>query len=162
VHTDGSDIKGQTHLGAAVIHVLTCITIYIDARGIEETRTVMRAELVAIYGPRLICHKLMGGDLYGFSIQFAGHSTPLHSPRAEQPQHYHHHLLLLRGITDLLEERRRRGLRTILHKIRSHTNIRGNDLADAAAKMVVTEYDSLPESRKLKVDVREVPQHPPD
>ncbi len=55
-------------------------------------------------------------------------------------------MLLLGGITDLLEERRRKGFRTTLHKIRAHTNIRGNDLADAAAKMAVTQYDSIPES----------------
>ena len=47
--------------------------------------------------------------------------------------------------TDLLEERRRRRFQATLHKIRAHINIRGNDLADAAAKMAVTQYDSLPE-----------------
>jgi hypothetical protein len=49
VYTDGSDIKGQPRLGAAVVHVPTCKTLYIDARGIKETRTIMLAELVAIY-----------------------------------------------------------------------------------------------------------------
>ena len=61
---------------------------------------------------------------------------------------------------DLQEERRKRGFRTIIHKIRAHTNIRGNDLADAAAKMTVTQYDSLPESQKMKVAVREYHQAP--
>ena len=61
---------------------------------------------------------------------------------------------------DLLEERRRRGFRTTLHKIRAHTDIRGNDLTDAAAKMAVTQYDSLPESQRLKVNVGEVPPRP--
>jgi hypothetical protein len=60
-------------------------------------------------------------------------------------------MLLLGGITDILEERRRKGFRTTLHEIRARTNIRGNDLADAAAKMAVTQYDSLPESNILKV-----------
>ena len=49
MYTDGSDIKGQSRLGAAVIHVPTCTTIYIDAWCIEEIRTIKRAELVAIY-----------------------------------------------------------------------------------------------------------------
>ena len=70
-------------------------------------------------------------------------------------------MLLLSGITDLLEERRRRGFRTTLHNIREHANIRGNDLADAAAKMAVTQYDSLSESQKTKLDVGEVPPRPP-
>jgi len=54
-----------------------------------------------------------------------------------------------------------RGFRTIVHKIRAHTNIRGNDLADADAKMAVTQYESLPETQKLKVDVGGVAPRPP-
>ena len=77
------------------------------------------------------------------------------------PQNYHHHLFLLNGLTDLLEERRRRGSRTTFHKIRAHANIRGFNLKDAAAKMAVTQYDSLSESQKLKVDIREIAPHPP-
>jgi hypothetical protein len=49
VYTDGFDITGQPRLGAAVVHVPTCTIIYIDAGGTDETRTIMRAELVAIY-----------------------------------------------------------------------------------------------------------------
>ena len=85
---------------------------------------------------------------------------PTQHSRTCGSQNYHHHLLLLRGITDLLEERRRRGFRTTLHKIWARTNIRGNDLADAATKMAVTQYDSPPESQKLKADVGEVVPRP--
>ena len=49
VYTDGSDITGHPRLGAAVVHIPTSTTIYIDAAGTEETRTIMRAELVAIH-----------------------------------------------------------------------------------------------------------------
>ena len=49
VYPEGSDIKGQLHLGAAGLHVPTCTTIYIDAKGTNETRTITRVELVAIY-----------------------------------------------------------------------------------------------------------------
>ena len=49
VYTDGSDVKGHPRLGAAVVHIPTCTTIYIDAVGSEETRIVMRAELVAMH-----------------------------------------------------------------------------------------------------------------
>jgi len=48
VYTDGSDIKGQPRLGAAVVHIPTCNTIYIDAVGTEETCTITRTEFVAI------------------------------------------------------------------------------------------------------------------
>ena len=49
IYTDGSDIEGHPRLGAAVVHIPTATTIYIDAAGTDETRTIMRAELVAIY-----------------------------------------------------------------------------------------------------------------
>ena len=49
MYTDGSDIKGYPRLGAAVVHIPTSTTIFIDAAGTRETRTIMRAELVAIH-----------------------------------------------------------------------------------------------------------------
>ena len=49
MYTNGSDIKGHPRLGAAVVHIPSCTTIYIDAVGCEETRTIMRADLVAIH-----------------------------------------------------------------------------------------------------------------
>ena len=49
VYTDGSDIAGHPRLGAAVIYIPSNTTIYIDATGTYKTRTIMRAELVAIH-----------------------------------------------------------------------------------------------------------------
>ena len=62
MYTDGSEITGQPRLGAAVVHVPTCRTIYIDAGGTDETRTIMRAELVAIYAAldKFAAHEWMG------------------------------------------------------------------------------------------------------
>jgi hypothetical protein len=59
---DGSDIKGQPRLGVAVIYDPTCTTLYIDAWGTEETRTIMRAELEAIYTAldKFATHEWMG------------------------------------------------------------------------------------------------------
>ncbi len=36
-------------MGASVVHIPLATTIYIDAAGTEETRSIMRAELVAIH-----------------------------------------------------------------------------------------------------------------
>ena len=47
--TDGSGITGQPRLGAAVVHVPTCTTISIYAGGTNETRTIVRTDLVVIY-----------------------------------------------------------------------------------------------------------------
>jgi len=62
VYTDGSDIKRQPRLGVAVVHVPTCTNIYIDARETYETRTIMRAEMVAIYTAleKFATHELVG------------------------------------------------------------------------------------------------------
>ena len=49
MYTDGSDITGHPRLGAAMVHMPTNTTIYIDAARTEETRTIMRTELVAIH-----------------------------------------------------------------------------------------------------------------
>jgi hypothetical protein len=76
-------------------------------------------------------------------------------------KHYHHHRLLLGIITDLVETSRlAAGLRTTLHRIRAHTNIRGNDLADAAAKLAVTQFDTLPPSHPMRVDIGETTPRP--
>ena len=144
MYTDGSDITGQPRLGAAVAHVPTCTTIYIDAEGTDETRTITRVELVAIYTAldKFAAHEWVGICTDSLSsLQAIRHRYT--NPGAHGSQHYHHHMLLLSGITDLLEERRRRGFSTALHKIWAHASIQGNDLADASAKMAVTQYDFL-------------------
>ena len=57
-------------------------------------------------------------------------------------------MLLLQSISQLLQIRRENGFSTTLRKIRAHTNIRGNDLADAAAKLAVTDFDTLPPTKR--------------
>ncbi len=47
------------------------------------------------------------------------------------------------------------GLHTTLHKLRGHTNIRGNNLADAAAKLAVTHFDTLPPPQTMRIDIGE-------
>ena len=69
-------------------------------------------------------------------------------------------MTLLESIIDLLKKRRRTGRNTTLHKIRAHTNIRGNDLADAAAKLAVRNFDTLPSNHTLRVDVGEIAPRP--
>ena len=64
-------------------------------------------------------------------------------------------MTLLESIVDLLEARKREGRSTTLHKIKAHTNIRGNDLADVAAKLAVRSFDTLPSHQTLRVDIGE-------
>jgi hypothetical protein len=49
IYTDGPLKRGKPRLGASVIHSPTFTTTCIDASGLEETHTIMRAEFVAIH-----------------------------------------------------------------------------------------------------------------
>ena len=69
-------------------------------------------------------------------------------------------MLLLESITDLLETIMLAGFHTTLHKIRNHTNIWGNDLADAAAKLAVQNFDSLPTTQTTRVEIEEISPRP--
>ena len=48
------------------------------------------------------------------------------------------------------------GLSTTLHKIRGHTHIHGNDVADAAAKLAVTHYETLPPPQTRRFEIGEI------
>ncbi len=62
-------------------------------------------------------------------------------------------MLLIGSITYLLETRRSACFRTTLHKTRAHALIRGNDLADGATKLAVTDFDTLPPTQKIRVNI---------
>ncbi len=52
------------------------------------------------------------------------------------------------------------GLHTILHKMRGHTNIRGSGLANAAAKLAVTHFDTLPPPQTMWIDIGKIAPRP--
>jgi hypothetical protein len=119
----------------------------------------MRAELAAIY---------VALDKYKHDLWlgiFTDSQTSLHAIQNElqRPSHtnYHHHKPLISAIVDILLYRAKLGLPTALHKIRGHTNIRGNDRADVAAKRVVAAWDDIPEYQKLTVTIGRQAERPP-
>ena len=117
----------------------------------------MRAELVAIHRALItfVAHDWIGIFTDSLSsLQAIRHHHI--NPGTTSTKHYRHHSLLLGSITDLLEARRLAGLRTTLHKVRGHINVRGNDLADAAAKLVVTHFDTFPSPQIRQVEIGEV------
>ncbi len=107
----------------------------------------MRAELGAIY---IALDKYKHDPWLGI---FTDSQTSLNAIQNElqRPSHtkYHHHKPRIAAIVEFLLYRSKLGLPTTLHKIRGHTNIRGNDLADAAAKRVVSAWKDIPESEKI-------------
>jgi predicted enzyme related to lactoylglutathione lyase len=83
-------------LGAAVVHIPTCTTIYIDAAGCEETRTIVRAELVAIHTALTRFEDNSWIGIFTDSLSSL-HAIRLHyyRPGLTIAPHYHHHMLLL-------------------------------------------------------------------
>ena len=139
------------------MHIFTKTTIYIDAAGIEETRTIMRAELVAIHTALATFVILEWIGIFKASLsslQAIWHHY--NDPGTTSAKHCHHHNLLLGSITDLLETRRMACLRTTLRNRRGHTSIRGNDLADVVAKLAVTHFDTLPPPQTRRVEIGEI------
>jgi ribonuclease HI len=161
VYTDGSDMEGYPMLGAAVVHIPTSTTICIDAVGMEETRTIMRAELIAIHTSLTTFENHEWIGIFTDSLSSLQAIRHQHAHLGiRNARDYHHHTTLIESIVDLLEARKMAGRRTTLHKIRAHTDIRGKDLADAAAKMAVRNFDTLPPNQALRVDIGEIAPRP--
>ena len=121
----------------------------------------MRMELVAIHTALTIftSHEWIRILTASLSIlqSIRHHNT---NPGILSSLYYHHHMLLLGSITDFIETKRLTGFHTTLHKIRAHTNIRGTDLVDAAAKMAVRNFNTLPEAQAIRVDIGEIAPRP--
>jgi len=149
-------------MGTAVVHIPTRTTIYINAAGCEETRTIMRAEIVTFHTAltRFEDHSWRGvftdslSSLQAIRIHFC-------RPGRSIAPHYHHYMLLLQIISHLLETRREKGYSTSLRKIMAHAHIRGNDLADAAARLAVTDYNTLPHEQTMRVGIGAIAPRPP-
>ena len=139
------------------MRIFTNTTIYIDSAGTEETRTIMRAELVAMHTAHTTF--AMNGWISIFTDSLSSleafwrHRT---NPGTTSAKHYHHHNLMLGSNTGLLETRRLAYVSITLHKVKAHANIRGNDLADAAVKPAVTHYETLPPPQTQRDEIEEI------
>ena len=112
--------------GAAVVHIPTRTTFYIDATECEETRTIMCAELVAIHSAltRFEDHSSLGVFTYSLSILQAKR-IHYYRPGLAIAPHYHHHMILLQSISHLLETRREKRILHIPSKNKgTHTHPR--------------------------------------
>ena len=144
-----------------MVHIPTSTTIYIDVAGIEETRTITRTELIAIHTALTTFSTY---EWIGIFTDFLSSLQAIRhhhiNPGTASAKHYHPHMLLLNSITDLLETRKGLGLSTTFHKIRAHTTIPVNYLADAAAKLAVTHYDPLLPTQTRRVETGEIALRP--
>ena len=134
-YTDGSCLKTnkqETSCGAAVYIPSTDTAILMNPDGQGLTNTINRAELAGIYG----------------ALKWAvPHSEPLHiltdsmssilqiHKHMKTPQRHqrHIHRPTIQAIVDLLEERHRQGGKTTISKVKAHTGVKGNEMADLHA-----------------------------
>ncbi len=122
----------------------------------------MRAKLVGIHAALTKFEDLPWLGIFTDSLSSLQAIRSFHDqPGLSGPLHYHYHSTLIQSIVALLETRHERGLSTTLRKIRGRTHIRGNDLADTAAKLAVREFDKLPPHQTLQVELGSIAPRPP-
>ena len=135
VYTDGSCIKieGQQRVGAAVYFTKSRITLLINPNGKNYTNTITRAEISAIH--QAIAHTLDCDEplhIYTDSL-CAIHMIRriLDAPwTLRESKHYH----LLNKILDALLTKAERGSHTYIYKVKSHSGVEANGIADKKAK----------------------------
>jgi len=141
VYTDGSLIKAVLpdgsscqKIGAAVHDAVETATTLVDpmTRG-GVNHTIMRAELAALHAALTLYDDREDLKILTDS-QSSIHAilNELHRPMRTAN---HLHRETLEAIAGLLVGRDRRGLHTTILKVRSHIGVRGNEVADAAAKL---------------------------
>jgi len=110
----------------------------------------MRAKLVASY----VALYKKNGKWIGI---FTDSQTSLHAiqNQLQRPSRttYHHHNPLLTSIVDTNRYKEGLNLPIKLQNIRGHTNIRGNNLADTAVKLVVTLFEEISTLKKITVTI---------
>ena len=136
VYTDGSCVPdphgGPNRLGAAFYDGPDGATYLVDPAGQGSTNTITRAELGAI--DQALAHAgLRPGPLTIFSDSLA--SLHLIRTATTSPASLWEckHRDLLHSITDRLVSRCSLGLATSLCKVKAHSGIQGNELADRGA-----------------------------
>ena len=132
MYTDGSageSSQGQ-RIGAGVYCAELSMQLKINPCGIAATNTITRAKLMAIYaalqevGPH-DCTTATDSLASIFSINRALRDDPCYY---ESP-----HAVLLTEIAKLILHRSQLNLRTAMIKVKSHTGVQGNDMADQLA-----------------------------
>jgi len=148
IYTDGSKLEekdgDRTHtgLGAAVVDLTRRKVIHTDPVAVDGiNKTINRAEMAAIYAA---LHD--GRDRETVNIltdsQVSIHwiLNEIHRPmRTAKLMHRE----ILQAVADLIVERDGKGYNTFIGKVKAHAGVRGNDLADAAAKQQATSTSGI-------------------
>jgi ribonuclease HI len=134
-YTDGSRLEtGET--GAAYYHPNYGIEARIDPSGRGPTNTINRAELAGILGA--LSHACRAGTRSGNSVHVLTDSRvsiyQIHKfNRNKQSFVTHKHIRLLGAIDSLIDVLQSRGIKVTIGKVKAHTGIEGNEVADQLA-----------------------------
>ena len=136
IYTDGSCIPdpetGGNLLGAAAYKPDENRTLYIDPHGHGPSNTINRAELSAIHMALRTFPVNQQLQIYTDSLcSMQLIRKVLYNPRACK-LHVHGHILM--DIRDAIVTRAHEGETIYFDKVKSHTGIQGNEIADQAAK----------------------------
>ena len=139
MYTDGSKQDPDPTLGAAVVHPASGLTILINATGQEELNTILRAELAAIHQALIEFRDIPTFKCLTDSLTSLQQLQTVLT-RPQEVCYYPHHVLL-HAIVEEIVARDTKGFVTHIRKVTAHVGVRGNELADAAAKSVIANKD---------------------
>ena len=135
IYTDGSQITlkdGSTATGAGIHNATTQSNRRVDPGGVGSTHTNNRAELSAILVALESVPQTEEVTIYTDSLcSLQNIQKQLNSPNRLRESN---HRALLHKVVEVLGERALAGTHTHLFKVRAHTGIPGNEVADRLAK----------------------------
>jgi ribonuclease HI len=148
MYTDGSKLEEKdgdstrTGLGAAVVDLTRDKVVYVDPVALDGVnKTINRAEMAALYVALMEGRdKAELNILTDSQVSIRWILNEIHRPmRTAKLMHRE----IVRAVVDLIMTRDKEGRSTFIGKVKAHAGVRGNDLADAAAKLQVTRASGI-------------------
>ena len=134
-YTDGSCIqtKQRNYCGAGIYLPSTGRKVTLDPRGVGETNTINRAELIALQGATHPDVVPLHQDIHIFTDSKCSQLQV--NKFLLQPEAFRHHTHrdMIRCISEQVRDRAMAGGCTHIYKVKGHSGIRGNEEADAVA-----------------------------
>jgi ribonuclease HI len=143
-------VKENPTLGAGVTNPNTLIITHIDIKSQPERHTINRAELAAIAGT----HKQENTEEHLSILTDSSFCINTIRNYTIDPTSYNHHLhkYLLQLTDQLVRKRDSKKLLTRIGKVKSHTDIEHNELANVTARAVV-DGDALADTSLTEADL---------
>jgi ribonuclease HI len=133
-YTDGSkkSVEGSDLIGARVFNPIENVRLKIDPSGQASTNTITRAKLLAILGALQQIEHSNTDEIIATDSQTCMHMIHKHLYKAHKHAECKHKELL-QAIVTILLRRGKTDSHTTFMKVKSHTGIQGNEVADRLA-----------------------------